>query len=102
MRVTVSRTAKVYLVSMIWLAAMFGTIVLAMQPLDSLYATFGVATLVRVALTMTLAIAVATAAAWFSWRLLERAESRLHTRHVAPSPARSADLVPASAGRTQR
>ena len=102
MRVTASRIAKVYLVGMIWIAAIFGTIVLAMQPLDSLYSTLGVATLVRVAFTLTLAIAVATAAAGSSWRLLQWTGTRLPTRHVAPSPAGSADLVPASAGRTQR
>lgn len=102
MRVTVSRIAKAYLVGVIWLLTFFATVVVAVQPLDSLYATLGVATLVRIALTMSISIAVATAAAGACWWLLVRTESSLHSRLAGTSQASNADLMPVPAGRSQR
>lgn len=102
MRVTVSRIAKAYLVGVIWLLAFFGTVMIAVQPLDSLYSALGVATLVRVALTMAISIAVATAAAGACWWFVVRAGSRLHARLGSTPQAGRADLMPAPAGRSQR
>jgi len=85
MRDTNRNVTRAYVVGGIWLTVMLATVATLFAPLDAIYVAVGADPLVRTAITMTIAILIATVVATLAWSLTRR------WVNASTAPSRSRD-----------